>query len=109
MATDGPVREYAAEAKQGADLIEEMYPGALSRVDLDTLNMANCELCVLGQCLSDSIGTYYDKLGVLGLDRRDQYAYGFSRRYAPMQSFGANREEWGALRDAWIDEIKNRT
>ena len=83
--------------------MEEMYPGALSRVDLDTLNMASCEQCVLGQCLSDSIGTYNDKLDVLGLGRYDQYAYGFS-----MLSLGA-REQWEALRDAWIDEIKNRT
>ncbi len=97
---------YAEEVSRGADLVEKVYPGALARVDLNTLNMANEDLCVLGQGVDNHM-LYIDKLAELGLTRREQAKYGFSLRKDPIAGY-VLLEQWAALRDAWIDEIKNR-
>lgn len=102
-------RRYAAEAARGAALLEAQFPGALTRVDPETLNMASTTRCILGQVFAHrwswvsglSMG-YTRKLAALGLNRDTQAHFGFSL-YEPGTS-----TEWESLADAWRDELEYR-
>lgn len=80
--------ETAAEAvANGAQLLDEKLPGWWRTIDLETLNLSRCDLCVCGQLTSTMLGfvtghplaLYEQTLNKLGLKWLDTDAdYGFN-------------------------------
>jgi hypothetical protein len=66
---------YLERAKQGAALLDEVAdPDWREQLDLATLNMQNCEECVLGQLYGD----YGEGLAVVELSEYDAAEFGFT-------------------------------
>lgn len=63
--------DFTAKVNAGIALLNSRKPGWQSKINLDTLDLASCSVCVLGQIFGD----YYD-----GIDELDVsgYDYGFN-------------------------------
>lgn len=46
--------------KNGSNWLDENYPGWASRINLDNLEMVNCDLCIIGQAAMDTGLHYWD-------------------------------------------------
>lgn len=42
-------------AHRGAELMDEMHPGWRDRVDVESLDIANGNTCIIGQCFRDQV------------------------------------------------------
>ena len=87
--------DYAAKVKSGIALLDAHFGGSSWKtdIDLDTLDLGSCGVCVLGQLFGD-YSEGLDELGIGG-----GYSYGFD-------STGSFRE----LTQAWKDALgKNNT
>lgn len=88
--------DYAAKVKSGIALLDAHFGGSSWKtdIDLDTLDLGSCSVCVLGQ-LFGNYSDGLDELGIIG-----GYSYGFD------QSSGSFRD----LTAAWKDALgKNNT
>jgi hypothetical protein len=110
------VSTLAERVRDGAALIEERWPGALERVDMDMLSMSSATRCVLGQVMANrGEGDYYHGVRALGLEHFDTkpgdpasvYRFGFTFTDGPGDTW---YHELPALRDAalWALEIEWR-
>ncbi|TDB90878.1 hypothetical protein E1264_03365 [Actinomadura sp. KC216] len=88
--------DIEVRVKDGAAFLDEKRPGWADEIDLETLDVADGDYCVLAQLYDDYNTGYY----VLGLDdvwdRRD---LGFS---------AIGYDEYPALTDAWHALITER-
>jgi hypothetical protein len=67
------VSSIAERVAAGAAFLDEHEPGWWKRIDLPSLDLSDCEDCVLGQLL----GCYEDGLTELGLDCEQSIFLGF--------------------------------
>ena len=85
-------------AARGANLMDRKSPGWADKINLNSLNMRQSGLCVIGQCY----GNYFIGCHKLGLNGLDEIRYGFtfilSRLWSP----------WDKLNAAWIPLIEKR-
>ncbi len=72
----------------GAALLDGRLPGWRDLVDVDRLDLAVCDECVLGQIFGD----YSRGVDALGLTQADAIQLGFDR---------APRGSWNTLTSAW--------
>ena len=85
-------KDFSAQVTAGMSLLDQQRPGWRSEIDLGTLDLGNCQVCVLGQIFGD----YED--GLEALDISDPYKYGFNAV-----------EGMYALTQAWKDALgKNK-
>lgn len=94
-------------AARGAALLDEMCPGWADRVDLDILDMNDCDDCIVGQVFED----YREGLEDLGFDleRDDEYDFGFDLDDEAYKPSLTRAEAWHALAVAWRAEVRART
>lgn len=86
----------------GAELLDELYPEWEKQIDLDLIDMADGDRCIVGQLFGDYEGGLHD----LGLGGDTEGAdHGF---YLPAPADWRD-ERWEALGEMWITEIRNRT
>lgn len=83
--------------ERGARLLDEKNPGWAEKVNLDTLAMGSCNVCVLGNVY----GHYLKGCSNLGLQRCET-KHGF---YIEVIS---SSKDWDVLADLWREEIKLR-
>lgn len=101
-------------AELGARLLDDHRPGWATRVDLETLRMANCDRCVLGQVY----GEYSAGLAALRETLADGETYldfslrhGFYAHMREKEGGGWADDPWGdwhELEAAWRREIDER-
>lgn len=85
-------KDFSAQVTAGMSLLDQQRPGWRSEIDLGTLDLGNCQVCVLGQIFGD----YED--GLEALDISDPYKYGFNAV-----------DGMYALTEAWKDALgKNK-
>lgn len=88
--------DFTSIVANGVDYLDTEYGNNWrSKINLDRLNVARCDVCVLGQIFGD----YDTGLEELGIDSIDAKKYGFN-----------TDEDMQALTDAWKDALgKNNT
>jgi hypothetical protein len=69
---------YAAKVAAGIKLLDSKKPGWRSKIVMDELDLASCDVCVLGQVF----GSYDSGKYTLGLDSYDTKDYGFNTDYS---------------------------
>lgn len=69
------MRRFEQRVSRGIEYLNKTYPGWRQRIDLDTLSLIDCELCVLGQLTG-----YYSE----AVDRMRR-SVGDNNLYAPAQ------------------------
>ena len=90
--------EHETEVRRGMALLDEVCPGWIDMVDLDTLNINSCTDCVLGQLCGDYRDRYvYPEMANIRTDD-----YGFSATYL------GGAVESGSLTDTWKILIQER-
>ena len=77
---------YASKVAAGIKLLDEKKPGWRSLVDVESLRLENCDVCVLGQVF----GHYDTGKAKLGIDNYESKALGFNTDY----SFSELNEAW---------------
>ena len=88
---------FTERVAKGAALLDEKRPGWVDRIDLDTLDIDNCEDCVLGQAFEAEVHDdencgYTDGLEALGIPSgRPEEDFGFDAHRADQASLTA---EW---------------
>lgn len=96
------IKEVAA----GAEWLDENFPGWEWKIDLETLDMANCRECVLGQSLREFVAS----------NNSSGYGYGCALQDKQME---VGTSEWRLIAYAfvpdggnneglWLDLIKER-
>lgn len=103
--------EHETEVRRGMDLLDEICPDWIDRVNLDTLNISSCTDCVLGQLCGDYRDRYYayPKMKEINSDR-----YGFtSTQYGGAVESGSLTDTWKILirerRDQQIVDVTHRS
>lgn len=76
---------------RGARFLDEKEPGWWDKIDLETLNMKNCYLCILGQLTGDYFINKYFRI--------DKADLGFTQ---------PEKEQWLELGRLWKAEILKR-
>jgi len=66
--------DFSSKVQAGIRLLDTEQPGWRDLVDLDSLNLGSCSVCVLGQVFGD----YEDGLSELALEEDDAYRLGFN-------------------------------
>lgn len=107
----------AERVVQGAEFLDEFRPGWADEIDVEALDLASSDRCVLGQIY----GSFRDGLEVLGLSLSVSRVLGLNYEARSNKSWlycyggydaGEDRrlevEEAGALRAAWDEEIGRR-
>lgn len=107
---------YAERVAKGAALLDERRPGWALVIDLPTLDISDCDYCVLGQLMGD----YADGLDTLSLTGDTSYAFGFSLtglEFAEIAKELAKELDvsnydrdavYAGLREAWVEAISAR-
>ena len=95
--------EARARVVKGAALLDARIPGWHERVNIQTLNLAGCKNCIIGQV----IGDYCDAVDIdASLRKTDvRMAHGFTANSGT--AFG-QKETWRRLESAWVDAIAAR-
>lgn len=91
-----------ARVRRGADLLDARKPGWADKVDVNTLDMQSCTMCVLGQVFGD----YTEGLVYLGVDGFS--LYGTSDRYLYGYSDNSSGDRWAFLTGLWQAEVAKR-
>jgi hypothetical protein len=81
---------YAAKVAAGIKLLDSRKPGWRSKIVMDELDLASCDVCVLGQVFGSYDTGKYD----LGLDSYATKEYGFNTDYSMTE-----------LTQAWKDAL----
>lgn len=106
--------DFQSRVNRGAALLDAEFPGWFERIDTDSLDIATCSRCVLGQVYGDYL------MGVLKVlpseDTDDAYwnrvaEYGFTLRDDDADINDApdsvvERKSWFVLRRAWLALIR---
>ena len=94
--------------RKGIKFLNEREPGWRKRIDLNTLNLANCAQCVLGQ-LYGEYGTGVHKL-FPELGREFNYLGGVlgEHGFTTQTSTFGDRDHWDRLNAAWRTELAPR-
>jgi len=87
--------KYSEVVQAGMAVLDANMPGWECRIDPETLNLASCQLCVLGQVY----GEYSAGKREVGIEDGDNY--GFSTR-------DDSSREYGFLTRTWLRVIKKR-
>lgn len=85
----------------GAEWLDETRPGWEQEIDLSSLFMADCSMCVLGQVF----GNYFTGLNHVNSDEDD---ISWSNKHGFLLSDPTMGSDWDMLRDTWIILIKER-
>lgn len=86
------------QVKRGAAWLDEHYSGWADEINLATLDMQYCTVCVFGQIVGAA--NYWKKIRGEGLD---EIALGFH-----VMGDGGDYDKWDRLAEAWRDEITSR-
>ena len=86
----------------GAALLDQEFEGWETQIDLDLLDLANGDNCILAQLYGD----YEGGLSDLGVDGTD---HGFYLAGTLTWRSEAEDARWATLTELWIIEIQNRT
>lgn len=91
---------YTERIERGAALLDELRPGWRTKVDVEALDVGDCQSCVLGQILGD-----YAQRGRIGLEvRADAAEHGFALSFHEVTRGG--REPYVALTEEWREYIR---
>ncbi len=88
---------YDAVAR-GVALLDEKVPGWREKINVETLDMGDYCICVLGQ----QFGDFGEGLSNLGFDLGDA---DLARNYGFQRLAGHSDDEYQALTDAWREAI----
>lgn len=80
--------DFTAKVNAGIALLDREQPGWREKIDLDTLDLASCSVCVLGQVFGD----YDDGIDALGVSG---YDYGFNTMGGMQELTAAWKEALG--------------
>jgi hypothetical protein len=104
-------------AKIGATILDVFRPGWAHEIDLDSLNLADCHACVLGQTFGDYNGGA-EKLFAMRAEGEDPagsvavqraaYEAGFVAEPADLLKRGEKRLSYSNLTKAWKREVARR-
>lgn len=89
--------KYSDVVQAGIEVLDAKVPGWECQLDPDTLDLASCQLCVLGQIYGD----YF--VGKRALELLDGDAHGFTVKDAT----GIDRE-YGFLTRTWLKVLRKR-
>jgi len=81
--------DFGDKIKAGISLLDSEKPGWRDLINVGTLDLANCDVCVLGQVF----GNYSEGLSQLGIG--GGYAYGFD----------TSSDKMGELTEAWTEAL----
>lgn len=70
--------DYKSAVKAGVQFLDSKKPGWRDLIDVETLDLAECDVCILGQIFGD----YSDGKAKLGLDSVEAEKYGFNTDYS---------------------------
>lgn len=97
--------DYMARVEKGAALLDERVPDWFTRVDTDTLDIANGYRCVTAQVAGD---IWRVGMTMLGLDWNSYIDHGFHVRFSDHESEEECDRMFDLLRDYWYAEINTR-
>lgn len=104
----------------GDGMSKPMIGGMVGHIDLGTLNLLNCNACILGKRYQYGSNHYEGALVALGLTPQQGYAYGFNIQDDSDRAVSAWTELWVSViksrrsphsvsaRDPWVREV-NKT
>lgn len=97
-------RSVKAAVKRGAKLLDaKLGKGWARKVKVTRLELADCQMCVLGQLYGD-YDTGIDELGDI-----DGPRHGFDQPdFSEALDFDSYHEVWASLNQLWRDEIRSR-
>lgn len=96
--------DFAAKVAKGAELLDNERPGWADDIDLESLNMAEGNHCILGQLYGD----YVDGLYALGFTRGwGSRGHGFTL-HVGWSSASDSMEDWYTLHALWRKEVASR-
>lgn len=86
--------------KRGVELLNEKSPGWHSKIDLDRLDMADRDDCVLGQLFGD----YFDGLEAIGVRPDRDVSFGFNFKVPPLPpTMGV--KSWQSVIERSVDRL----
>jgi hypothetical protein len=96
------MRKYEQRVRNGIALLDQCYPGWRDSVILESLQMASCTRCVLGQLYGDYFkGAWHIARGNGSNNIREMAIHhGFSIPYI------SGDPRWELLRDEWVLQIQ---
>lgn len=92
-------------AKAGAMLLDIVRPGWAQEIDLGSLDLGDCDVCVLGQLYGDYEEGAAKLFAVAGNPEEASKRAGFN---VPEWYGGRRPFTYSVLTDAWKIEIRNR-
>lgn len=95
--------------KRGIFWLDENHPGWAERIDLDQLEMAECETCVIGQ----AVGDYTETIRNQAFNTRESVLWavehGFEWPGVAVYNEAANPTyDYSDLDTLWTEEVKKR-
>lgn len=105
--------------KKGTAWLDENHPGWVSKIDLSTLQMSNCERCVIGQAVGQYWRTTAEAARVLRESGVEDEDYFSGDMWAAEHGFDVPEKEiipgtfnytgnYKALEEAWVEVVKDR-
>jgi len=91
--------KYGEVVQAGMDVLDKKVPGWECRIDPDTLDLASCQRCILGQIYGD----YVD--GRRTLELTDTVHHGFT---LSALVGGQRKREWEFLTKTWLRVLRKR-
>ncbi len=98
--------------KKGIQWLDNNHPGWASRIDLNTLNMSECENCVIGQSVGDYTHSIMDLSSFEARRASVIWAmeHGFEWSGVAIDGYPYDRPTYGykELDILWSEEVRNR-
>lgn len=86
----------------GAEWLDEKRPGWWQSIDLDRLDISDCDRCVLGQVFGGFL-VGVQKCGLLSYPSLTDMGLALDYRYD-----GQRDDYWAVVKDAWCEQILDR-
>lgn len=87
--------KYTQKVQRGIEFLDENEPGWRQWIEIESLNLGDCEACILGQLF----GTFDLGIGHYGLSCEKEEILGFN------MWGNQNNEDWQQLTQAWKDAL----
>ena len=93
--------------RKGAKLLDQTVPGWRDRIDIESVQIGECENCVLAQLWSGADIPYFTACAELKLhSRRSRVAHGFLGAQQASKEYYKSCDE---LTECWRSELDNET
>lgn len=93
---------HKENVERGAALLDQQYPGWFNELDVASLDMSDCDACVVGQVADKRYSGATWEMGLY--DCEDDVRHGFDLEYPPNSS----TKDWAGLKAEWIKQIEKK-